>query len=115
MAAIPVGQYRLTAFKGDFSDGNLSTVAVKFSGQTVKADLTFRGGNGGGVTGTVVDASNTPIKARVAISGEDIDAHRRTPSCFCFSAVGPPNVRGDNGAQRVIESSIKVATKLLNR
>ena len=72
MPAIPIGPYRLSAFKGDFSDGNLSNVTVKFNGQTVKADLTFRGGNGGGVTGVVVDASNTPIKARVAISGDQV-------------------------------------------
>ncbi len=48
MAEIPIGTYRLTAFRADFSDGNLVDVSVKFNGQTVKADLMFRGGNGGG-------------------------------------------------------------------
>ena len=72
MAEIPVGQYRLTAFTSDFSDGNLVNVNVKFNHQTVKADVVFRGGNGGTVKGTVVDASNTPIKARVSLSGDQI-------------------------------------------
>ena len=72
MPAIPLGSYKLTAFKADFSDGNLADVTVKFNGQTVKADLKFRGGNGGGVKGVVVDASNTPIKARVGISGDQV-------------------------------------------
>src|SRR4029077_2325227 len=72
MPSIPLGSYRLTAFKADFSDGNLAYVTVKFNSQTVKADLNFRGGNGGGVQGVVVDASNTPIKARVGISGDQV-------------------------------------------
>ncbi len=70
MADIPVGKYRLTAFTSDFSDGNLVYVTVKFNHQTVKADVTFRGGGQGSVTGTVLDASNTPIKARVSLSGD---------------------------------------------
>jgi hypothetical protein len=70
MPAIPLGSYRLTAFKSDFSDGNLADVTVKFNGQTVKTDVKFRGGNGGGIKGVVVDASNTPIRSRVSISGD---------------------------------------------
>ncbi|MEQ1868664.1 MAG: Ig-like domain-containing protein [Vicinamibacterales bacterium] len=72
MAAIPIGTYKLTAFTPDFSDGNLLDVTVKFNGQKVKADLKFRGGNGGGVNGVVLDASNTPVKARVSLSGEKL-------------------------------------------
>jgi hypothetical protein len=68
--AVPAGAYKLTAFTADFSDGNVADVTVKFNGQIVKADLTFRGGNGGKVTGVVVDASNTPVKGQVSLSGD---------------------------------------------
>jgi len=69
MTTIPAGKYRLTAFQPDFGDGNLANVAVRFNNETVKADVVFRGGRGT-VTGTVVDASGTPVKARVSLSGD---------------------------------------------
>ena len=72
MQAIPVGRYRLSAFTANFSDGNLADVSVKFNNQTVKADVIFRGGGLGAVTGTVLDASNTPVKARVSLSGDQV-------------------------------------------
>jgi hypothetical protein len=72
MPAIPVGRYRLSAFTANFSDGNLAEVSVKFNNQTVKGDVIFRGGGLGQVTGTVLDASSTPVKARVSLSGEQL-------------------------------------------
>ncbi|MEN3336344.1 MAG: large repetitive protein, partial [Acidobacteriota bacterium] len=74
MPSVPVGNYKVTAFLGDLSDGNLLNVSVKFNHQKVKADVVFRGGNGGSVKGVVVDASNTPIKARVSLSGDQVVA-----------------------------------------
>ena len=47
-------------------------MAVRFKGQIVRADVTFRGG-GGHVVGTVFDDDGvTPLKASVAISGERV-------------------------------------------
>jgi hypothetical protein len=70
MNAVPLGDYTLSAFASDFSDGNLVPVPVKFNHQVVKADVTFIGGEGGKVTGTLVDADgHTPLKGRVSISG----------------------------------------------
>jgi 5-hydroxyisourate hydrolase-like protein (transthyretin family) len=67
--SVPLGDYTLSAFTGDFSDGNLVPVAVTHNHQVVKADVRFRGGNGGKVTGTIVDADGqTPLKGRVSIS-----------------------------------------------
>jgi hypothetical protein len=72
MSGIPLGDYTLSAFKADFSDGNVAELGVKFSNQIVKGDLTFRGGDGK-VTGHVFAADGvTPLKARVSISGDQV-------------------------------------------
>ncbi|MCU1383321.1 MAG: LamG domain protein jellyroll fold domain protein [Acidobacteria bacterium] len=71
IAAVPLGDYKLSAFTSDFTDGNFADVSVKFNKQVVKADVTFRGGNGGRVTGTILDTNGqTPLKGRVSISGD---------------------------------------------
>jgi len=59
--------YTLSAFRPDFSAGDTRPVPVKFHGQTVSADITFRGS--GRVTGTVFDDDGvTPLAARVSLS-----------------------------------------------
>ena len=71
LSAVPLGDYKLSAFTTDFTDGNFADVSVKFNKQVVKADVTFRGGNGGRVTGTILDTNgHTPLKGRVSISGD---------------------------------------------
>ncbi len=68
---VALGDYQLSAFTADFSDGNVAPVSVKFNKQVVKADVTFRGGNGGRVTGMLLDTNGqTPLKGRVSISGD---------------------------------------------
>ncbi|MCU0255404.1 MAG: Ig-like domain-containing protein, partial [Vicinamibacterales bacterium] len=65
-----VGRYSLSAFTANMSDGNVADVAVRYHRQVVKADITFRGG-GGRVSGVVYAADGvTPLRARVAISGD---------------------------------------------
>lgn len=72
IAGLPLGDYTISAFRDDFSDGNVVKVAVKYDKQTVKADIRFRGA-GGTVHGVVYDADGkTPLKARVGISGDRI-------------------------------------------
>ncbi len=72
MDNIPLGIYTLSAFNAGLTDGNVAAVAVRFKGQVVRTDVTFKGG-GGHVVGTVFDDDGvTPLKARVAISGERI-------------------------------------------
>ncbi|MGE5243771.1 MAG: carboxypeptidase regulatory-like domain-containing protein [Betaproteobacteria bacterium] len=69
---VPLGDYTVSAFTSDFSDGNLVKVALKFSGQTLKADIRFRDA-GGRVTGAVYDADGqTPLEARVGISADQV-------------------------------------------
>ena len=68
MDKIPVRDgYILSAFRPDFSAGDTTEVPLKFHGQTVSADITFRGS--GRVTGTVFDDDGvTPLAARVSVS-----------------------------------------------
>ena len=73
--------YSVSAFRGDFKDGNVGKVALRFAGQVVRNDITFRGGFGS-VTGRVLRAApvvcdsppcvETPLPAKVAISGERV-------------------------------------------
>lgn len=72
IAPLNLGDYTLSAFKGDLTDGNTVPVAVKFANQVVKADVTFRGG-GGTVTGRALDSDGvTPLTARVSVSGDQL-------------------------------------------
>ena len=65
--------YVVSAFRSDFSDGNLKPVALKFTNQVVRADIVFRGG-GGTISGRVVDANGTtPLRAAVGISGDRVE------------------------------------------
>ena len=69
---VPMGSYEVSAFHSDFSDGNVSKVVLKFHQQVFKADIKFRGG-GGRVFGVVYDDDGqTPLKARVGISGDPL-------------------------------------------
>ncbi|MEO8681584.1 MAG: Ig-like domain-containing protein, partial [Vicinamibacterales bacterium] len=69
---LPLGDYYVSAFTSDFSDGNVGRVAIKFNHQVAKADVTFRGG-GGTVTGVVYDDDGvTPLPARVSVSGDQL-------------------------------------------
>ena len=65
--------YGLSAFRPDFSDGNVRTVVLKFNNQVLKGDIVFRGG-GGRVTGRVLDADGTtPLHAAVGISYDQVE------------------------------------------
>ncbi len=72
-----IGQYRVSAFRRDLKDGNIVPVAIRFDGQVLVTDITFRGGFGT-VNGRVLRAEScptppcaeTPLPARVSISGE---------------------------------------------
>ena len=62
----------VSAFNAALTDGGVVPVIVRRQNEAFRADITFRGGNGG-VTGTVLDAAGvTPLRARVGISGERI-------------------------------------------
>lgn len=72
MDGVRVGDYRISAFAADFSDGNIVPLSVNYHRQVVRADVVFRGG-GGRVTGTVYDDDGvTPLKAAVSISGDQV-------------------------------------------
>jgi len=67
---VPLDDYSVSAFRSDFSDGNVAHASVRFANEVARADVTFRGG-GGQVTGTVFDADgHTPLAAKVGISGD---------------------------------------------
>ena len=69
---VPIGEYKVSAFTPDFSDGNITAAVIKFHSQTVRADVSFRGG-AGRVKGTVTaDGGKTPLRARVSLSGEQV-------------------------------------------
>ncbi|MCU1382351.1 MAG: LamG domain protein jellyroll fold domain protein [Acidobacteria bacterium] len=69
---IPVGDYQASAFRADFSDGNIRAVPLKFFRQVARGDIVFRGG-GGRITGAALDADgHTPLKAAVSISGDQL-------------------------------------------
>ncbi|MEO8677871.1 MAG: carboxypeptidase regulatory-like domain-containing protein, partial [Vicinamibacterales bacterium] len=73
MARIPLRDgYTVSAFRPDFTDGNLTPVVLKFNHQAFRGDIVFRGG-GGHVTGRVLDANGTtPLRAAVGISGDRV-------------------------------------------
>ena len=67
---IPIGNYFVSAFKADFSDGNVAKAPLAFANQIAQANVTFRGGSGK-VTGTVFGSDGvTPLAARVGVSGD---------------------------------------------
>ncbi len=64
--------YTLSAFRTDFSDGNVKAVALRIAGQVVRGDIVFRGG-GGRIAGRVLDADGTtPLRANVGVSGDRV-------------------------------------------
>ncbi len=68
-------EYTISAFLPDLSDGNLSTTRVLFNGHQAKADVVFKGK--GRVEGAVFDDDGqTPLKARVSVSGLTVRSAR---------------------------------------
>jgi hypothetical protein len=77
------GKYRVSAFRANMRDGNIVPFAIRYQGQVLTADVTFRGGSGI-VSGHVLRAkptacidtdptcAETPLPARVAISGDQL-------------------------------------------
>ncbi|HIJ94565.1 MAG TPA: hypothetical protein HPP94_02280 [Desulfuromonadales bacterium] len=68
-ANVPVsgGQYYVSAFLPDLSDGNIGITSIRFQGQRVRLDLTFKGK--GTVTGGIFDANGTtPLVGKVSVS-----------------------------------------------
>jgi hypothetical protein len=69
---VAIGDYQVSAFRADFSDGNIRPVPLKFFNQLYRADVVFRGG-GGKVTGVALDSDgHTPLKAGVSVSGDQL-------------------------------------------
>ena len=54
---IPIGGYQVSAFRPDFSDGNIVDTRLSFRGEVRTTNVTFRGK--GRVTGTVLNAAGT--------------------------------------------------------
>jgi hypothetical protein len=72
ITSIPAGSYQVSAFNSGFTDGNIVPATVKFQGQTFRTTIRFRG-TGGRITGKVFDDDGvTPLKARVAVSGDQL-------------------------------------------
>jgi hypothetical protein len=74
--ALPVvplrSDYTLSAFRSDFTDGNVKPIVLKFNRQAVRGDIVFRGG-GGRIRGAVYDADgHTPLRAAVGVSGDQV-------------------------------------------
>ena len=68
---INVGAYRVSAFRANFSDGNIVPVAIQYFRQVARGDITFRGQ--GRITGTVFDDDGvTPLPAYVSVSGDQL-------------------------------------------
>ena len=61
----------VSAFRSDFSDGNVVPIALRYQDPVFRADVVFKGGGRGQVIGRVFDSDGTtPLAARVGISGE---------------------------------------------
>lgn len=59
--------YVVSAFLPDLSDGNLAKVLIRFAGERLKTDITFRGK--ASVTGGIFDSNGTtPLVGKVSIS-----------------------------------------------
>lgn len=77
-AHAPVGSYQVSAFRPDFSDGNIVNTRLTFRGETRVVNLTFRGQ--GRVTGVVLaDNGVTPLGARVGLSEMRVRVGRLQP------------------------------------
>ena len=64
---LPVGPYQVSAFRPDFSDGNIVLTKIAFRNEVRRADVVFRGK--GRVTGIVLDDDGvTPLGGRVGLS-----------------------------------------------
>ena len=70
--SVPAGAYYVSAFNAGFTDGNIVPASIKFQGQTFRTTIRFRGA-GGKIVGKVLDDDGvTPLKARVAVSGDQL-------------------------------------------
>ena len=64
---IPVGPYTVSAFRSDFSDGNVAQTKLTFKGEVRRTDVVFQGK--GRITGVVFAADGvTPLGATVGLS-----------------------------------------------
>ncbi|MFN8491312.1 MAG: carboxypeptidase regulatory-like domain-containing protein [Caldilineaceae bacterium] len=64
---MPLGDYTISAFNPDFSDGNIARGKLVFKDETLQLDVTFKGK--GSVTGIVYDDDGvTPVGARVGLT-----------------------------------------------
>lgn len=64
---LPAGPYTVSAFRPDFSDGNIAPTKLVFRDEVRRADVVFRGK--GRVTGVVLDDDGvTPLGGRVGLS-----------------------------------------------
>jgi hypothetical protein len=85
---VPVGSYTVSAFRPDFSDGNVVQTKIVFKDEVRIANVVFRGK--GRVTGTVFAADGqTPLAARVGLSELQVKIGQlRPPENFhCLSDV----------------------------
>ncbi|MFZ4856964.1 MAG: carboxypeptidase regulatory-like domain-containing protein [Desulfuromonadaceae bacterium] len=81
-ANVPVSDidYSVSAFLPDLTDGNIGTTAIRFQGQRVRLDLTFKGkgtvtgsiSNAQGTTGLVGKVSVSALRVVAAQSGQDL-------------------------------------------
>jgi hypothetical protein len=91
---INVGAYRLSAFRSNFSDGNIVPVSIQYFRQVARGDITFRGQ--GRIVGTVFDDDGvTPLPAYVSVSGDQL--------VIAGGKVGSKFQRVDN--YRIVETS----------
>jgi len=68
---VVAGEYRVSAFNPDFTDGNVADAVLSYQGQVVTAAITFRGR--GHIHGVVYDADgHTPLRAAVGLSGDQL-------------------------------------------
>jgi hypothetical protein len=90
-ADIPLGSYTVSAFRPDFSDGNLVDTKLVFKDEVRQANVTFRGT--GRVTGIVLNATGTtPLAATVGLSELKVKTGLLRPpentNCFSNITVG---------------------------
>ncbi|UCF66316.1 MAG: hypothetical protein JSV80_11010, partial [Acidobacteriota bacterium] len=79
--AVPVlpRGYTLSAFRADFSDGQLQKIKPRFDREVLRADVWFRGK--GTVTGTVFDDDGqTPLGARVGLTETIVEIGKIKPA-----------------------------------
>ncbi|MCL4860855.1 MAG: carboxypeptidase regulatory-like domain-containing protein [Caldilineaceae bacterium] len=75
---LPLGEYTISAFYPDFSDGNIGRGKLVFRDETLQLNVTFKGR--GKVTGIVYDDDGvTPLGARVGLSELQVKVGRLVP------------------------------------